>query len=124
MAVDAFVRGIGISETIVLAAAVLIPARRSWCLRRLFGFAEVLPLPVEAVAVATAHETAEADSPFVAWGLVSVAAGWEIDDFLEVDGGCVSAGEAASDLGVFHAQLLEDSYYVGSDNLDWFRGCC
>lgn len=124
MPIDAFIRGIGIGETIFLAGTVLIPARRPWCLRRLFGFTEVLPLPVEAVAVATAHEAAEADSPFVAWGLVPVATGREIDDFLQVDGRGVSAGEAAADLRVFYAQLLEDSNYVGSDHLDWLCGCC
>lgn len=91
VAVDALVRGIGICEAVVCAAAVLILAGCSWCLGRLFGFAEVFPLSVEAVAVPATHETAEADSPSVAWGLVSVAAGREIDDFLQVDGRRVSA---------------------------------
>ncbi len=92
IAIDALVRGIGVGEAIVCAAAVLVltSAGGARGLGRPLGFAEVFPLTVETIAVAAA-EDAEADSPPVAWRLVSVAAGREIDDFLQVDGGRVPA---------------------------------
>jgi len=102
IATDALVRGVGVSE----AGVPAVPTRCPWCLWGLFGFPEIFPLPVHAIAITTTHKTAEADSSTVTWGLVPVAAWREIDDFLEVDAWCVSAAEAASNLGIFYTQLF------------------